>query len=348
MKKKQLVITTVGVTALILMASVTYTCSKSPEEVKETTKIEEQVNTEVTTEEETTLQQVAPVITTYEKEVELNLGDTLTLEQLKVGITSVHDTETNFTEKTYNEVGTFDETITFEDKVNGLSTSFTVKVKVKDSISPEILGVKNIVVVEGEAIDLLAGVTAKDNLDGDLTSSIQVSSYDANLLDKDQEITYTVADKSGNTTTAKAVLHIKQNPIQPLDKIMYSTSSINVRAQSNADSDLVGSLGYAEAVHVTGRDKNTGWFRIDFNGTSAWVSDSYLSDTKPHVEKPTQSQVQQDTPSPSDCQSDCDCDCDCDCASDCDCSGGGTIVDIEFDSFSKEKATIGDYDPYAW
>ena len=92
---------------------------------------------------------------------------------------------------------------------------------------------------------------------------------------------------------------------------------------------LFRSLSFAQEVHVTGRDKNTGWYRIEHDGGVAWVSDSYLSDSKPTVQTPSnnqqsasQSKAAADSNAAADCNCDCGSDCDCatDCQADCDCS----------------------------
>ena len=91
---------------------------------------------------------------------------------------------------------------------------------------------------------------------------------------------------------------------------------------SSAEGEKLGDLSFAQEVHVTGRDKNTGWYRIEHDGGSAWVSDSYLSDSKPTVRTPSnnqQSASQSKAAADSNAAADCNCDCgsDCDCASDC-------------------------------
>ena len=135
-----------------------------------------------------------------------------------------------------------------------------------------------------------------------------------------------------------------ESVIEELDKTMYATSVVTVRSVSNAEGDKLGTLSYAQSVHVTGRDKNTGWYRIEYNGGSAWVSDSYLSNTKPKVKtpsnnsssttkktKPSKTKPSKTKPSSSDCSSDCTSDCNDFCAmpeggswrpSGDDCTGG--------------------------
>ena len=100
---------------------------------------------------------------------------------------------------------------------------------------------------------------------------------------------------------------------------------MSIRSTSSAEGEKLGDLSFAQEVHVTGRDKNTGWYRIEHEGGSAWVSDSYLSDSKPTVRTPSNNQQSasasqsQAAAADSNCATDCNCDCgsDCDCASDC-------------------------------
>ena len=65
------------------------------------------------------------------------------------------------------------------------------------------------------------------------------------------------------------------------DVTMYAKQSVNVRDLPTADGNLLGSLSARQEVHVTGQCNETGWYRIDYNGGVAYVSNSYLVDTKP-------------------------------------------------------------------
>ena len=100
---------------------------------------------------------------------------------------------------------------------------------------------------------------------------------------------------------------------------MYATSVVSARKASNGDSEKLGDISYAQSVHVTGRDKNTGWYRIEFEGGEAYVSDSYLSDTKPVVQTPQNNNSNSSSSSNSDCASS-DCSSDCAYSSDCNCA----------------------------
>ena len=74
-----------------------------------------------------------------------------------------------------------------------------------------------------------------------------------------------------------------------LNKTMYATNSVNVRSNPTVGGDKLGGLTKGQSVKVTGQCNETDWYRIEFNGGIGYVSNGYLSDTKPvePTEKPT-------------------------------------------------------------
>ena len=69
----------------------------------------------------------------------------------------------------------------------------------------------------------------------------------------------------------------------------YATQSVNVRSGPSTDYDKIGSLSTNQEITVNGVCDQTGWFRFDLNGTVAFVSNRYVSDSK--VEKPAASET---------------------------------------------------------
>ena len=70
---------------------------------------------------------------------------------------------------------------------------------------------------------------------------------------------------------------------------MYATQTVNVRNLPNTDGEKVGSLSTNQEVAITGQ-ASTGWYRFTWtDGSEAYVSDKYLSDSK--VEKPAASET---------------------------------------------------------
>ena len=66
-----------------------------------------------------------------------------------------------------------------------------------------------------------------------------------------------------------------------LDQTMYAKQTVNVRDLPSTDGNKLGGLDLAEEVHITGQCNETNWYRIEFDGTTAYVSNSYLVAEKP-------------------------------------------------------------------
>lgn len=100
--------------------------------------------------------------------------------------------------------------ITAEDEY-GHKTVKTVAVQVLDA-KPPMISAKDITISVGDAIDYHTGVTAEDEMDGNLTSQIQV---DTSQVDETRAgiypVIYTVSDSSGNQAMVRVALTI-QNP----------------------------------------------------------------------------------------------------------------------------------------
>ena len=107
-------------------------------------------------------------------------------------------------------LGAYDLVYTVED-ANGNVATETVTVTVVDTVDPVIAGTAAVAYTIGNAVpDYTVGVTATDNYDGDITASIVV---DDSLVDyelaSNYDVTYTVADSSGNTATETIVLTVQ-------------------------------------------------------------------------------------------------------------------------------------------
>ncbi|MDI6453597.1 immunoglobulin-like domain-containing protein [Peloplasma aerotolerans] len=85
-----------------------------------------------------------------------------------------------------------------------------------DTLAPLLFGVSDVVVDVGGEFDPLAGITATDNVDGNLTSQINVSGeYDLDVAGV-YTLTYTVSDAAGNVATATRQLIVRVAPASEL------------------------------------------------------------------------------------------------------------------------------------
>ena len=69
--------------------------------------------------------------------------------------------------------------------------------------------------------------------------------------------------------------------INEMSGTMYAKSSVNVRNQPSTDGEKVGRLAYGQKVTVTGQCEETGWYQVNLNGETAFVSNSYIVSEKP-------------------------------------------------------------------
>ena len=68
--------------------------------------------------------------------------------------------------------------------------------------------------------------------------------------------------------------------VADMSKTMYVKSSVNVRSGPGSSYEKLGSLSEDDEVHITGKCNEYNWYQISFNGTTAYVSASYLSDKR--------------------------------------------------------------------
>lgn len=66
-----------------------------------------------------------------------------------------------------------------------------------------------------------------------------------------------------------------------LSQTMYAKSAVNVRDMPSTDGKKIGSLKASQEITVTGKCDQTGWYRFDLNGTTAYASDKYIVSEKP-------------------------------------------------------------------
>ena len=76
---------------------------------------------------------------------------------------------------------------------------------------------------------------------------------------------------------------------------MYAKQGVNVRNLPGTNGVKVGSLSANQEITVTGQCVETGWYRILYNGTEAYVSNNYLTDTAIEEETEIVTEVETET-----------------------------------------------------
>ena len=63
----------------------------------------------------------------------------------------------------------------------------------------------------------------------------------------------------------------------------YAKQTVNVRTLPSTDGEKIGSLSTNDEITVTGQCNETGWYRFEYNGQTAYVAGNYVSDNKVEV-----------------------------------------------------------------
>lgn len=109
-----------------------------------------------------------------------------------------------------------------------------------------------------------------------------------------QPVTTTTSDEETTeeetTTLADSIPEYSYNNFS---QTMYAISNVNVRTLPATIGDRLGQLVAGQQIEITGQCVETQWYRITFNGSVAYVSNSYLS-----TEAPTPAPTEEQTPEP--------------------------------------------------
>ncbi len=201
---------------------------------------------------------ISPVISGVQ-DTKILVGDTF--DVLK-GITAFDNNDGNITSKikiegsvNTNKAGTYELTYSVSDTTGNTAKSVRM-VTVIDNVKPVISGVNDLTINFGEKFNLLEGVTASDNSDGDITSKIKVEgSVDTNKAGI-YELIYSVTDESGNSVTAArkvtVVDHIKPviSGVENLTIGLYTKFDLSegVSAIDNNDGNITSSIQTSGSV----------------------------------------------------------------------------------------------------
>jgi uncharacterized protein YjdB len=147
-------------------------------------------------------------------------------------------------------VGSYQVELTARDEHGNYTTEYTM-VEVEDTTPPE-LKAEEFSVYVGKNPDYLEHVTAQDKADGDLTDKVNCSSSQVNLKKPGRyPISYSVTDRSGNTSTITSYITVSYAPAK---KITLSEEEIWLAGN--------------EYAQLTAKVKPSDW-----HGTVEWKSD---------------------------------------------------------------------------
>lgn len=165
----------------------------------------------------------------------------------------------------FSKAGTESVEITAVDEL-GHKTVKSAAVKVTDA-KPPMISARDITISLGDRVDYKTGVTAEDEMDGNLTSQIQV---DTSQVDETKAgiypVIYTVTDKSGNEAIVRTALTIKSPQAE-----MITLSQQSVSLEGNGHYQLAATVeprAWAGKVEWSSSNESVA---VVANGLITWV-----------------------------------------------------------------------------
>ena len=118
----------------------------------------------------------------------------------------------------------------------------------------------------------------------DNTESVQATeAVEAVVETETEEVVETeteeVTEEPAEAVTEEPVEVSDGYTYEEMDSTMYAAEKINVRSTPSQDGEKLGTLKKGEAVKVTGKCVETGWFRIAYGDGNGFVSDKYVTET---------------------------------------------------------------------
>ncbi len=124
----------------------------------------------------------------------------------------------------------------------------------------------------GTKIEIVTGeTTAAESLEGQTEPE---TTQEAVKEETEAQPTTAAPTRAPETTAARTYT------VKDVEKTMYATSSVRIRASYSTSSEVLGALKQGEKIEVTGESEN-GWMRLNYKGHTAYVSKSYLTETAP-------------------------------------------------------------------
>ncbi|MBC2240964.1 immunoglobulin-like domain-containing protein [Listeria booriae] len=166
---------------------------------------------------------------------------------------------------------------------DGNETEKTITVTILSNEAPVIHG-QDVTFKAGKAFDPMAGVTASDTEDGDITSTIEMTANDVNPdVAGVYHVTYSVTDSDGNTTEATYTVTVLTNEkpvIHATDQTLAYGQAFDpmagVTAEDLEDGDLTGS------IKVISNDVNplqAGIYHVTYSVTDADGNETQITIT---------------------------------------------------------------------
>lgn len=137
-------------------------------------------------------------------------------------------------------------------------------------------------IVEPEPIETTYTETEIDNTEIESTKETFEEETTSSESEQSSEV---VSSESGETTsvqetTAQETTEAFRFTFVNMEVHMYAQASVNVRSLPSTDGEIIFVLHVNDIVYVTGKCNETGWYRIDVEGQTLYVTHKYIGPNK--------------------------------------------------------------------
>lgn len=148
---------------------------------------------------------------------------------------------------------------------------------------------QNVISTENEVFIITGSVVDKEDFE-EVQKAVQsavINKYDTKTKVQPALGTAGISESAGESgaaggAAAETANNAGKGTVESAGFTVWVTSQqLNVRSGSSTDTAVLGTAYYADALEVTGIEKvngaETGWYRINYNGTVGYVSSAYVS-----------------------------------------------------------------------
>ena len=79
---------------------------------------------------------------------------------------------------------------------------------------------------------------------------------------------------------------VPQYTYTDMSATMYAQQTVNIRDLPDTDGNKLGSLSTNDEITITGQCNETSWYRFEYNGSVAYVSNKYVDKNKVEIQAP--------------------------------------------------------------
>lgn len=155
--------------------------------------------------------------------------------------------------ESWNVEGTYTVKILAEDTSGNQTVEEAVLTRKQDTQNPEIQGVQDFTVKQGQGVDLSQGITVKDDMDPKPSLDIQSESVNFAVPGTYQAV-YTAKDRSGNETEIVQNITVEANP-EWNEKIVYLTFDDGPSDNTKKILDILDQYQVKATFFVTGNNQ---------------------------------------------------------------------------------------------